>query len=68
MIFRSFIVACAVGIAAAKGKMKSKKPKTAPVVSLGPRPYYLIDTMEPSFLKTKLGEFGAISSDIFCVG
>ena len=68
MIFRSFIAACAVGIAAAKGEIESKKPKTSPVVSLGPRPYYLIDTMESSFLKTKFGEFGAISSIMFCVG
>lgn len=37
-----------------KGGKKSKHDKV--VVSLGPRPYQLVDSMVPSFLKTQLGK------------
>ena len=41
---------------ARKKKNPKKNPKNARIVSLGPRPYYLVDEMAPSFLKTKLGK------------
>jgi hypothetical protein len=50
----SFFVA---GAQAAKGKKSSSRGSSDDnhaVVQLGPRPYYLVDTMKPSFLKDQL--------------
>lgn len=51
--------ACLAAVASAATKKGSKK---STIVSLGPRPYFLVDSMEPSFLKTKLGTLDAVSS------
>jgi hypothetical protein len=39
------------------GKSKNKKRHHKSIVTLGPRPYQLVDSMDPSFLKTRLGKF-----------
>jgi hypothetical protein len=52
----TFTCVAALASAASKKPDKSKNKKPA-IVSLGPRPYFLIDSMEPSSLKTKLGKF-----------
>ncbi|KAI2495656.1 glycerophosphodiester phosphodiesterase [Fragilaria crotonensis] len=57
MLFRPLILACILAVTAAQ---KDKKKK---IVSLGPRPYFLVDTMAPSFLKTKLAKCAATKTE-----
>ena len=55
MLFRPLILT-SIAVLAAAGTTTQKEKKND-IVSIGPRPYFLVDTMEPSFLKDKLGKF-----------
>jgi hypothetical protein len=50
----SVICVAATGKGAKKGQ---KEHREKSIVTLGPRPYQLVDSMDPSFLKTQLGKF-----------
>jgi hypothetical protein len=59
MKFTVVTFACMAALASAASKKPEKK---STIVSLGPRPYFLVDSMEPSFLKTKLGKLRTVTS------
>jgi hypothetical protein len=59
IFFTLYICLCGVTadrMMATTTRKKGKVDKTKSIVTLGPRPYFLIDSMEPSDLKEKLGK------------
>jgi hypothetical protein len=59
MKFVTFLI-CLYGVSSDRimtttTRKKGKVDKTKSIVTLGPRPYFLIESMEPSDLKDQLG-------------
>ena len=46
-----------------KGKKGKGKKGKGPVVQVGPRPYFLVESMKPSFLKDHLGKIHTCAVD-----